>query len=191
MSLQRQDVDKLLAPALVAGLPDVALDEVRARRDACKRVEDLVSYVRRVIQGQLDLVTAEMAMRAGGTRGDLETLVERLPDILAGPAANPNQARPVVSAQSVPVGEFEPPAPLSTLGGGSLLAANIGSFSDAELQELSRHLQVQEKELSEQRHALHERIDLLQASIVERYKSGAADIDSLLVDAEADGSEGP
>ncbi|HEV8063443.1 MAG TPA: hypothetical protein VGP46_01370 [Acidimicrobiales bacterium] len=204
MSLQREDVDKLLAPGLVVGLPDVALDEVRTRRDACKRVEDLVSYLRRVVQGQLDLVQAEASLRLSGARGDLGALVDSLPGILAGPpkgATTSGGSRPVASNHSMAnTGEmFDMPNDLSPelgeilFGSGSMPAANLGSFTDAELAELGQRLSLQEQELSEQRRALHERIDLLQATIVERYKSGAADIDSLLTQppaGEADRSEG-
>jgi hypothetical protein len=249
MSLQREDVDKLLAPALVDGLGDVELAELRGRRDACKRVEDMVSYLRRVVQGQIDLVEAEVAQRAaGGSRGDVTALVENLAGILSGPApapapapgagagpgpdagAGPGDASgtaprtsagdprdggragdSLATAQHRPVGAvhnmsalaemFEEPSDLTPdeiaaalspelaetlFPGGSLPGANLGSFTDAELVTLGEALRRQEHDLSEQRHTLHERIDLLQATIVDRYKSGAADVDSLLAEADAE-----
>jgi hypothetical protein len=207
MSLQREEVEKLLAPALVLGLPDVALDEIRARRDACKRVEDLVSYLRRVVQGQLDLVKAETSLRVGGARGDLGALVDSLPGILAGPASGlGGGSRPVTSTHSMSTSSEmfdvtndmtpgELAAALSPelgeiLLGSGLPAANLGSFTDNELADLGRQLRDQEQELSEQRRTLHERIDLLQATIVERYKSGEADIDNLLAEAGSEAATG-
>jgi hypothetical protein len=198
----------LLAPAFVDGLGEAGLDDVRHRRDECKRVEDMVSYLRRVIQGQIDLVTAEVALRRGGARGDVGQLVDDLPNILAGPAGplpTGGQARPIGAVHNMSALQeaFEDSSDLTPdeiaaalspelaetlFPGGSLPGANLGSFTDPELVELAVNLREQEQALSAQRRVLHERIDQLQAAIVERYKSGVADVDSLLADMESQAS---
>jgi hypothetical protein len=210
--LQRQDVDRLLAPDFVEGLAEAPWDELRAKRAECRQVEDLVSYLRRVIQGQIDLVVAEMEIRLGGGAGGHEhRLVEDLPSILTGsyssgagagnsdqptPAAASRQttsllAMPAVSevwAEEAGLAPAEiaaviaPELAETTFKGGMMPGANLEAFADVELTELLERLRRHEGILSAERHVLHERIDMLQAIVVERYKSGAAQADTLLED---------
>ncbi|MFZ0172332.1 MAG: hypothetical protein WAL04_11675 [Acidimicrobiales bacterium] len=211
--LQRQDVDRLLSPEFVEGLTDAPVGELRSKRAECRRVEDLVSYLRRVIQGQIDLVVAEMELRLGGGLSDHQhQLVEDLPSILAGshaPGASIGSsggtdhgvdlggshqttsllAMPAVTevfaeeaglAPDEIAAVISPELAATTFKGGTLPGANLGSFADGELTELVERLRRHEAVLSAERRVLHERIDLLQAIVVERYKSGAAHADSLL-----------
>ncbi|MGH9299887.1 MAG: hypothetical protein ACRDZT_08200, partial [Acidimicrobiales bacterium] len=67
-----------------------------------------------------------------------------------------------------------------SLPGGLLPGANLCTLADDELVKTLARLQQEESSLSAQRHQLHDGIDEIQAAIVERYKSGAADPDSLL-----------
>jgi len=211
MGLQRQDVDRLLSPEFIEGLADAPVGELRSKRAECRRVEDLVSYLRRVIQGQIDLVVAEMELRLGGGASDHQRqLVEDLPSILAGshpPGVTPASATsgggdvgnlhqttsllamPAVTevfAEEAGLAPDEIAAVISpelaetTFKGGTLPGANLGSFADAELTELVERLRRHEQVLSAERRVLHERIDLLQAIVVERYKSGKAHADTLL-----------
>ena len=55
---------------VTADLESVPVGELRLRRDACQRAEVAFSYVRRVLQGELDIVAAELEARARGVRGD-------------------------------------------------------------------------------------------------------------------------
>jgi hypothetical protein len=206
MSLQREEVDKLLAPAFVDGLGEASIDEIRARRDECRRVEDLISYLRRVIQGQIDVVTAEIEMRAGGVAGDAGRLVHDLPSILSGPPQAPSGSQAIrqqvsmgtASALSEVFGDSQeltpdeiaaalsPELAGALLTGDTLPGANLASFGDVELTKIVENLQLQEADLSAQRRILHERLDQLTAAMVDRYKTGAADSDTLLADADAD-----
>lgn len=218
MSLRREDVDKLLAPAFVEGLVDAPVDEIRAKGAQCRRVEDLVSYVRRVAQGQIDLVTAELAMRNLGGRGDHQRLlVEDLPSILANsPTAGGSGLRPESGGSGGPGGQatsllavaavsevfseeqdfapdeiaavISPGLDALPFSGGMMPGANLESFASTELEELVERLREYESLLSAERRVLHERIDQLRALVVERYKSGAADADTLLGD--QDGTSG-
>jgi hypothetical protein len=212
MSLRREDVDRLLAPNFVEGLVDAAVDEIRTNRAQCRRVEDLMSYLRRVVQGQIDVVTAERAMREHGTRGDHQhRLVEDLPSILAGSPTS-GRAGPELEAGGMPgngrqatsllamsavsevfaeESDLAPdeiaavmPAGLAelTFSGSMLPGANLESFANTELDELVVRLREYEALLSAERRILHERIDQLQSLVVKRYKSGAADSDALLGD---------
>ena len=61
-----------------------------------------------------------------------------------------------------------------------LPGANLGAFGDEELRDLAELLLAAEASVSTRRRVLHDQIDHLQAAIVDRYKVGAADPDSLL-----------
>jgi hypothetical protein len=61
-----------------------------------------------------------------------------------------------------------------------LPGANLGAFGDEELRALAESLLAAEKSVSTSRRVLHDQIDQLQAEIVNRYKVGAANPDSLL-----------
>ncbi|MGH9292538.1 MAG: hypothetical protein ACRDZ6_07150 [Acidimicrobiales bacterium] len=203
MSLRKADVDRLVAPEYVEGLADAPVAELRTRRDECLRTEVVLSYLRRVLQGEHDLVRAEMNLRASGSRGDLGRLVEDLPAILSASSRGSEDRRTATSAGHLSLialpgiteawseqwaAELEEliATALSSelvsnaLPGGNLPGANLAAFSDQELVEVAEQLSGAEASISSTRHHLHERIDELQAAIVQRYKSGAADVDSLL-----------
>jgi chaperonin cofactor prefoldin len=58
--------------------------------------------------------------------------------------------------------------------------AALPTMSEAELRAVGERLTAIEQRISDQRRALHERIDKLQAEIVSRYKTGEASVDGLL-----------
>src|SRR2546423_921519 len=58
--------------------------------------------------------------------------------------------------------------------------SSLPELDDVDISRLSDELADLERELSLQRRALHERIDVLQEELVRRYKTGEASVDSLL-----------
>jgi len=199
MGLHQEDIDRLLAPELTADLDAVPVGELRQRRDACQRAEVALSYVRRLLQGELDIVAAELEARGRGVRGDARRLVEELPTILAGSGSgSPVQEhahQPRLTMAGVAEGWTEQKElALEDLVAEFLSAeqeegdksqpalpgANLGAFGDEQLRSLAASLRAAETSVSGRRRALHDRIDQLQSAIVERYKVGAADADSLL-----------
>ena len=79
-------LDAILAPDYLAGLTTLPIDELRRRRNDCQEVEVSLSYLRRVVQGRLDIVLAEMRHRREGSTHDLQTLVDSsLVTVLDGP----------------------------------------------------------------------------------------------------------
>lgn len=201
MGLHQDEIDRLLEPALARNLNALDIDELRLRRDSCQRAEVAMSYVRRVIQGELDLIVAELRARAEGIRGDSSRLVSELPSILAGSGAGsgmlpPAAHQPMFTMPGVVEGWSEQrelaleelvAEVLSSAAGTSqpgisptLPGGNLGAFADDELHAMVEWLRVGEASVSAKRRALHDRIDLFQAAIVNRYKLGAVNADSLL-----------
>ncbi len=120
MSLRRADVERLVAPSFVEGLAEAPLSELRSRRDECLRAEVVLSYLRRILQGELDIVRAELELRSSGERSDPSRLVEDLPVILArqlkGEAGGGSIAERSATGDEGVARGISPPAHLSLVG---------------------------------------------------------------------------
>jgi hypothetical protein len=182
MTVEPDQVDLLLGFEYVEGIERASVEEVRSKRDACQKAEVALSYVRRVLQGKLDLIDAERARRAEGETGGTSDLIERLPQILAGPPARGSAPRqPLATMPGVAAGLSEAyEVELSAIEGLEDLAGNVAMLDDAQLDEVAARIRAIEAQVSVRRRGLHERIDQFQSQIVARYKSGEADVDSLL-----------
>lgn len=183
-SMALPGLDELLSPAIASNLESVDLDEVRSRRSRCQDAETSLSFLRRLIQGRLDIVMSEVGGRAGGTRGDLASLVEQLPQIFAEHDRPEGLGRPDTLDGPNDFGS-ELVAGLTTMLNSILNADQVGALrdiDDAELRRIADELSDLERAVSTQRGVLHERIDSLQAEIVRRYKTGEATVDGLLPD---------
>ena len=169
------DLDRILAPGYVEGLEGLDLDEVRARRAECQEVETGLSLVRRLAQGRLDIVAAEQARRAGASAGtgpsedtasedaaSEDAGVGRLSQLLA-PAELPEDLAAEVDAALPPV-----------------RLAQLATLADDELAATAERLGELEREVSERRRRLFERVDALQAELTRRYRTGEASPDTLL-----------
>ncbi len=78
-------------------LKDLSDDELRDLIERLVKEEHEVSYRRRILHGQIDILKAELQLRlqqqVGSEEGPLyEVDVDKLADILAGRAAPPNPA---------------------------------------------------------------------------------------------------
>ena len=174
-------IEQLLDPAFVEGITELEMGELRSRRDQCQQASDTLSYLRRLVQGRLDLVHDELARRnSGGEPRDLSEIVEGLKrgEILGegtrsdGLGRLPQSFSPAdadgwISAE---LDSVLPPDRLAAL-------AEIG---DAEMREAAETLQRIERRVSDQRAELHNRTDAFQEEIVRRYKTGEATVESLL-----------
>lgn len=166
-----------LADDLLDGVADLPIEEVRARRRACQQLETQLSYVRRLTQGRLDIVTSEIAARHDGNRGD-RTLVEQLTAALADRITSPGTGH---LPSGLEPGEIDPEllASLDRAAPPTLVSAP-GSMADDELRRVADSLSAFERDLSSRRRAMFDRIDALQEEVVRRYRSGEADVDTLL-----------
>lgn len=165
-------------PGYLEGLESWTLQEVRSRRDVATETETGLSYLRRIVQGRLDIVVAEQRHREHGERADVSELVDELPSILSGNVHAPGLGR--LPALIGP-GEIdhtlehrlEEILPASHL-------AQLPDLSDDELRSAATDLTEFERSVSTQRRAVLDVLDRLQDEIVRRYRTGEATVDSLL-----------
>lgn len=172
------ELDRLLAPEYLAGLGELPMDEVRAKKAECNRAESALSYLRRLVGVRLDIVRAEIERRAEGGTGELTELIEHLPEILAEGGTRTSTGR-LVSLDLPDVNHRLLTAELDRIfdvGRAALLA----EMDVEEVRQLADRMEVLERKVSVNRRALHERLDALQAEVIRRYKSGEASPDSLL-----------
>jgi len=173
------DLSRLLDPTYLADVDALSLDDIRRMRAECQEAEASLSYLRRLIQGRMDIVHAYLERPAGSDAPDLSSVVDNLAGILAGPGRPSGPGRnPVLYSP-----DTEDMEGLTTELDGILGADQIGRLDDLDdtrLRELANRLRDLENRVSGERHGLHERIDSLQAELVERHKSGRASVDGLL-----------
>lgn len=159
-------LDRLTAPDYLDGLEDADTAQVRQLRDECRAEERRLSYVRRMVQGHLDLATGERDRRRGAV-GD--ALVARVARALTGAAGASRSLRAVgLHAPEDDGGDLD--------GVGS---ARLPDLDDAELDAHIEVLRRRERALSDRRALLLGHLDRLQATLVERYRDGSAAVDDV------------
>jgi hypothetical protein len=165
-------------PGYLDGLEEWALPDVRARKDESTEIETGLSYLRRMVQGRLDIVRAEQRRREGGSAGDVSDLVDDLPKILGDHVHAPGLGRlPVLMGPGQLDSELE--SRLEAV----LPEARLGvlpEIPDDELESSAQGLTDLERTISSQRRAVFDVLDRLQEEIVRRYRTGEATVDSLL-----------
>jgi len=146
-------------------------------RAECQQVEVVLSYLRRLAQGRLDIVADELRRRTdGGAPSDMHGLVERLPEILAEHVTSPGPGRLPTYFEP---GELEGvTAQLDAIVDTAALA-ELPELTDDDVRGVVTRLTELEHTVSAQRRALHENIDALQAELTRRYKTGEATVESL------------
>lgn len=174
-------LERVLADAYVEGLVDLTLDEVRSRRSESQEVELGLSYARRLVQGRLDIIHAELERRASGEGSSgAGEIVDRLKEggMLGDQARPAGYGRlPTLMAPDLSdefLGEIDEVADAGRL-------ADLPELSDEVVRKLADQLSVLEHSLSGRRRAVFDRIDALQAEIVRRYTTGSANPDELLI----------
>jgi hypothetical protein len=172
------EVERVLGADPIDDLSSISVAEIRVQRDECRRVEDKVSYLRRLVQGRLDIVAADLRRRAEGTSpSDLPSLVDQLPGILSDRVRGPGTGR--LPTSFVPPDDDELLAELDAVASPGTLDS-LSSLSDDEVNDLAARFGELEQRVSERRRALFSRIDALQAELARRYKSGEASVGSVL-----------
>lgn len=156
------------APDYLEELDRADTARIRMLRDECRAQERRLSYIRRLVQGHLDLALAELSRRDDDEH---EALVARVTDALTGPAGTARSTRAV--------GLYDPSTHADDLD-----APGTAELPDLDVAALTAHierLRGRERALSDQRAVLLGHLDRLQATLVERYRDGRAGIDEVVL----------
>lgn len=172
------------APGPAAREPaGLRLPELRALRRSAQREEADLSYVRRLLQGRIDILRAELNRRsAPGSPGAAEdrppaALVDLLPEILTdGPSGHRSSARHVTLG--TPQGAEYRRLAEETLAEVGL--SDLRARTDEELAGAMVRLVGYEQQVSRQRRELQRTADDCGAEITRRYREGEAHVDDLL-----------
>lgn len=175
------ELDQILDGHFLDGYETLPVDELRARRQRCQRVETALSYLRRLAQGRIDIVTAELERRAsGGDPAEIDALVAQLPAVLSARTRSDSVG---------PLPQYLAPGRVEGELADELAAMEL----DAHLSELpevsvkwlrdTRERLVEfEQRISGLRRSLFERIDTLGVELGRRYRDGDADIDTIFAE---------
>ncbi len=169
----RRRIDKVLAEDFAADLGGLDLDDLRSRRREAEQEEADLSYVRRMLQGRMDILRAELARRAGG--GD--KIVEHLSAVLADTGRSDHGLGRFLRVEPSRVDEHRRLVEQVIADVG---VSDVEGRSDDDLRAALGRLESFEQGVSEDRRAVQTVMDALTAEVAARYKSGSATVDDLL-----------
>ncbi|MGD3110126.1 ABC transporter substrate-binding protein [Streptomyces sp. YGL11-2] len=162
-----------LRPADTPELSGLGLPELRVvRRDSQQEEADL-SYLRRLLQGRIDILRAEIARRTAPHSPVLDRLPEILTDV-------PSRQRS--SARHVTLGtpHSEEYRRLADEMLGEVELSDLTARTDDELHDAMGRLIRYERQISQRRQSLQRTTDDCSAEIARRYREGEAQVDDLL-----------
>lgn len=171
----RRRIDKVLAPDFAADPGSLDIAELRARRREAEQEEADLSYIRRMLQGRMDILRAELSRRNGGG----EPIVESLSRVLADATRSDHGLGRYLRVEPSRVDEHRRTVEqvIADIG-----ISDVGQQSDEELQAALARLEEFEQGVSEDRRKVQQVMDRLTTEVAERYKSGVASVDDLLAE---------
>ncbi len=179
--------EQVLQAGYLEELTTQPADAIRGRCRECEDAESAVSLARRVLQGRLDIVDAELNRRAEGRPADtdgLGGLIERLPSILADTghgrerAAGPGRRLFDLGLEVDAIAD-ELIAAVDAVAGVHVMTS-LPTLPDGEVVGLADRLRRLEQDFSHTRRELHRRIDALRGELSNRYERGELTVDQLL-----------
>jgi hypothetical protein len=172
---RRRRIDRVTSDDYLADIGNADVPTIRSMRDDCREEETRLSFARRVLHGQMDIVRAEQRRRSGD---DDTGLVGALSEILADdPAPRSREARsaPMYAPEDGGYGQRAH----DTLVDDAQLG-QVPDLSDEELVALSDKLQEKEAHISSLRRTVLEHLDGLQDELIKRYRDGNVDVDEVV-----------
>jgi hypothetical protein len=168
-------IDRVLAEDYLTGLREADLGDVRALRQEAEQEEADLSYIRRMIQGRIDIVRAELNRRDGATTG---SLVDNLASILADePRAS---ARGLGRHVTVEPGRVDSHRRYVESLVADVDLSDVSARTPDELAHAMRTLSEEEQSISTKRRSVQQVMDACTAEITRRYRDGEADVSALL-----------
>ena len=167
-------IDRVLAEDFLADIGKHGLGELRSMRADAEQEEADVSYLRKLLQGRIDIVKAEIERRTGDSG---TSLVDSLPQILSDERGSPHglgQHR-TVEPSRVDQHRRRVEALVADVD-----ISDVGHATDEQLTRALQTLEDEERDTSETRHLVQAVVDACAAEITRRYRDGEADVADLL-----------
>jgi len=168
-------IDRVLAEDYLSGLRDASMAEVRELRGEAEQEEVDLSYIRRMVQGRLDVIRAELNHREGSGSG---SIVDDLAGILADEPRGP--ARGLGRHVTVEPSRADSHRRYVEALVADVDLSDVSARSADELAHAFRTLSEEEQTLSAKRRQVQAVMDACSAEITRRYRDGEADVDTLL-----------
>ena len=169
-------IDRVLRDDYIAGIASLPMAELRSKRDDAEQEEADVSYLRRLVQGRIDILRAELARRGGQGTG---SLLADLPQILGdgGPRTAPRGLGRHTTVEPSRADEHRRYV--------EALVADVdlsdgAARSDEELRSALSVFEREESDLSDKRRRIFSVLDACSTEITRRYRDGEADVGDLL-----------
>jgi hypothetical protein len=172
----RRRIDRVLAPDFLERLEERDLADLRAMRRDVEQEEADLSYVRRLLQGRMDIIRAEQARRSGGSADD-QHIVEHLAKILADAGRNDHGLGRFLSVEPSRVDEHRRAVEQVVADAD---VSDVEARSDDELAAALQRLEAYEADVSAHRRRVQDVMDRCTREVARRYKDGEARVDDLL-----------
>lgn len=163
---QRRRIDLVLDPTFLDSLADAIPADLRAKLRDARSEEDALSYIRRNLHGRLDLLRAEIERRRKGDAGDRDVTALAVVLTEAAPPTRGTRVGLALRAAAM-VGRRSPEEILSEDH-----LARLDELDEEDLAVAAERTERAERDMSSQRQRLHAVIDVLEAELAQRYKSG-------------------
>lgn len=171
----RRRIDRVLDPAYVAGLDELELAEVRARRDDAAQEETDLSYLRRLLHARIDIVRAEQRRRRdGGGVPVVAELARILAENAVGPATGSGRHQ-MLQPSRAEAHRRHVEALVADVD-----LSDVGSLSSEQLDGALTAYSTEESSVSQRRREVQRVVDAFNAEIGSRYARGTASVDELL-----------
>lgn len=169
-------IDRVLEEGFAADLESLDFDELRARRREAEQEEADLSYVRRMLQGRMDILRAELLRRAGGSQ---QNVVDHLSEILSETSRTTHGSGRFLTVEPSRVDEHRRAVEqvIADLG-----ISDVEGHSDDEIRAALARVEEFEHNVSEDRRAVQKVMDAFTAEVTRRYRTGAASVEDLLAE---------
>jgi hypothetical protein len=165
-------LDRITEPGFVEGLQDLSLADLRARRDECLAEREYLSLLRRLVQGRLDIVRAEVSRRAAGD--DPSTLVDHVAHAMSNETTTGSSRGEAVRLLVPPEEMTLARRRVEGLVADSALS-DPRSLPDDELADAKERLEAEERVVSDDRRKVLGIHDALQEELKRRFKENPAE----------------